>query len=486
MNKKVLLFSLLLSGCVCSLSAQDNSTGALIIDEVEYGKPNETYNAYKTTWEKNPFRDNWFITIAGGAQTIFGEDDSKADFSKRITFAPQVSIGKYFSPIWGLRFNFTGGSLHGYNDGANGIYRKWNNGSDNYQGKGYAGQPGYPGWNNGSGVSIGGKEGSDFMSWDPTWNYMYATPEEVAKNVEYIPGKGYFWKPEGMTDRDNKDVPLDANGNRMLYTQHIRYFQANIDFMFDLFTLFGDYNPKRFFELTPFAGAGLYHTLPHRGTVAYTTAGVHAGLISKFRVSDRVGVNAEFSASMVGDEFDGQSGDNHSFTGLAQATLGLNFKLGRTDWQVCEPMDYDKIRQLNDLINDLRNRPVPPCPECPAVPECPPAAPAEIRFLPDPVFFRIDKSVIDPLEWAKIEKAVDFLNRNPMANVVVTGYADRKTAYPEYNMKLSERRAKTVAQALTQKYGINPLRVSINWSGDEIQPFKVNEWNRVVIFVIED
>jgi len=474
MNKKVLLFSLLLSGCICSLSAQDESTSALIIDEVEYGKPNETYNAYKTTWEKNPFKDNWFITIGGGAQTIFGEDDSKADFSKRITFAPQISIGKYFSPIWGLRFNFTGGSLHGYNDGANGVYRKWNNGSKSYQGNGYAGQPGYP-----------ASPGADFYNWDPTWNYMYS-PEEIWNNLEPAAGGGYQWKPEGSAGRDNKDVPLDANGNRMLYVQHLRYFQANIDFMFDILTLFGDYNPKRFFDLTPFAGAGIYHALPHRGTVAYTTAGVHAGLITKFRITDRVGLNAEFSASMVGDEFDGQSGDDHSFTGLAQATLGLNFKLGKTDWQVCEPMDYDKIRQLNDMINDLRNRPVPPCPDCPEAPICPEVPPTEIKFLPDPVFFRIDKSVIDPSEWAKIEKAVDFLNKNPMANVVVTGYADRKTAYPEYNMKLSERRSKTVAQALTQKYGVNPLRVSINWSGDEIQPFKVNEWNRVVIFVIED
>ena len=77
------------------------------------------------------------------------------------------------------------------------------------------------------------------------------------------------------------------------------------------------------------------------------------------------------------------------------------------------------------------------------------------------------------------------MNQHPEVNVVVTGYADKKTAYPEYNMKLSERRSKAVSQALVEKYGINPARVSINWSGDRIQPFTVNEWNRVVIFVIE-
>lgn len=478
MNKKVLLFSLLLSGCFYSVSAQEGSSSrTLIIDEVDYGKQNETYNAYKTTWQKNPFKDNWFITIGGGAQTIFGEDDTKQDFTKRITFAPQISVGKYFSPIWGLRLNFTGGSLHGFNDGDSGTYRKWNNGSDNYMGEGYAGTPGYP----------GGSPNTAFLTWDPTWNYMYS-PEEIWKNVSPTPdGKGYQWTPEGMDSRDHKGTPLDANGDRMLYMQHVKYVQMNIDFMFDLLTLFGDYNPKRFFDITPYAGAGVYHAFPNRGTIAYTTAGVHAGLITKFRLSDRIKLNAEFAASMVGDEFDGQGGDNHAFTGIGQATLGLQFNLGKTYWQVCEPMDHKLINDLNNQINILRQRPefCEDCPECPAI-EIAPTPPAQIKFLPDPVFFRIDKSVIDPAEWAKVEKAVDFLNKNPEANVVVTGYADKKTAYPEYNMKLSERRSKTVAQALTQKYGINPLRVSINWSGDEIQPFKVNEWNRVVIFVIED
>jgi len=472
MNKKVLLFSLLLSGCFVSLLAQEESRRTLITDEVEYGEPDKTYNTYKTTWQKNRFKDNWFLTISGGGQTIFGEDDHKTDFQNRVTFAPQIAFGKYFSPIWGLRMNFTGGSLHGHNDGNSGTYRKWNNGRKHYLGEGYAGTPGYP-----------TASGPMFLTWDPTWNYMYS-PEEIMDYIDPFGGV-YGWKPKEAYERVGNGGWKDKDGNMLLYTQHIRYFQANIDFMFDFFNLIGNYNPKRFFELTPYAGAGLYHAFPHRGTEAFTTAGVHLGLISKFRISDRVGLNLEFSASMVADEFDGQGGDDQTFTGIGQAMLGLNFKMGKTYWEVCEPMDWGLIDDLNQKINDLRAIPVPVCPTCPECPEIAPPAPAEIKFLPDPVFFRIDKSIIDPAEWSKIEKAVDFLNKNPMANVVVTGYADKKTAYPEYNMKLSERRSKTVAQALTQRYGVDPLRVSINWSGDRIQPFKVNEWNRVVIFVIE-
>lgn len=470
MNKKDFIISFLFITSLFSLSAQEESSRTLIAEEVEYGQPNQTYNTYKTTWKKNSFKDNWIISIGGGAQAMFGEDDSKGSNADRVTFAPQFSIAKYFSPIWGLRFNLTGGSLHGFNDGNHGTYRKWNHGNENYLGKNHAGVlPGYP--------TTG--PGMDMLSWDPQWNYLGFTLDNPDINKRIILDNGaYKWVP-GM---DEKTV----------YMQHIRYVQANIDFMVDFLNLIGNYNPKRFFELTPYGGVGVYNAFSNLGSDNFLTVGVHAGLITKFRLSDRVGINAEFSGSLVPDEFDGQTGGEMGMTGIAQTTLSLAYKFGRTDWEVAEPMDYELVNRLNDEINTLRERNAklaakecPTCPPPPPVVKSEPTTSSDIKFLPDPVFFRIDKAVIDPTEWAKIDKAARYLTDHPDVNVVVTGYADKKTAYPEYNMKLSERRAKTVSQALIEKYGINPLRVSINWSGDQIQPFKINEWNRVVIFVIE-
>lgn len=100
MNSKVLFLSLLFSSGIFTLSAQDELSRDLIPDEVEYGQPNQTYNTYKTTWKKNAFKDNWTISVGGGAQKLFGIDDNKGSFSKSVTFAPQISISKYFSPIW--------------------------------------------------------------------------------------------------------------------------------------------------------------------------------------------------------------------------------------------------------------------------------------------------------------------------------------------------------------------------------------------------
>lgn len=475
MNSKVLFLSLLFSSGIFTLSAQDELSRDLIPDEVEYGQPNQTYNTYKTTWKKNAFKDNWTISVGGGAQKLFGIDDSKGSFSKAVTFAPQISISKYFSPIWGLRLNFTGGSLHGYNDGVNGQYVKWNHGDKNYFGKGYVGTPGYP-----------DQYGAAMWTWDPSWNYRWdLTNPDVYNQMIGVVKDGstaveYYWKP-GRPGNGQKPA---------LYMDHVRYFQFNIDFMFDLFNLVGNYNPKRFFEITPFGGIGLYNAFSNMGSDNIMMVGAHAGIISKFRLSERLALHAEFSGSLIGDSFDGQSGDSKAMDGIGQATLSLAYKIGKTSWQVAEPMDAELINRLNTKVNTLRetiaNQKCPSCPPPPPPIEVQSVKPAaDIKFLPDPVFFRIDKSVIDQSEWNKIDKAANYLNQHPEVNVVVTGYADKKTAYPEYNMKLSERRSKAVSRALIERYGINPSRVSINWSGDRIQPFTVNEWNRVVIFVIE-
>lgn len=153
--------------------------------------------------------------------------------------------------------------------------------------------------------------------------------------------------------------------------------------------------------------------------------------------------------------------------------------------------------------NQAKNRKSFDCPDIFAAPEAKsepgiePSKPsleakAEIRepvkrpfFLADPVFFRINKSEIDPSEWSKIELAVNYLNQHPGSTVVVTGYADKKTGNEKINLRLSEQRSNAVAKALQEKYGINANRISVNWKGDDLQPFEFdNDKNRAVLFLI--
>jgi len=459
--------------------AQDSSYPQDSVSSGTQSLENKHYNAYKTTWKKNRFKDTWFITLGSGAQMLMAEDDDKASFTSRVTYAPTFSIGKYFSPIWGLRVQFTGGSLHGFNDGRDGTYRKWNSGSDNYQGKGYAENLGMTVFKNGKEVPV--SAGSDFNTWDPSWNRR-----GFSTNAAYGSGQQIVYNDNDKTYR------WEGADQGKLYMQHVRYAAANLNFMFNFLTMVGDYNPKRVFDITPFAGITYAHVFPSDGQTSFDTFGANGGLNFKFRLSDKFDFNMEGAVTLYPEEFDGHMGSSNSLDIVSQFTGGITYKIGKSTWEVADPMNYEMIQDLNQKINDMKVQLAAasvPCPTCPPCPD--PVVTTEsksgdqIVFLPDPVFFRIDKSIIDASEWAKIEKAANYLQRNPMANVVVTGYADRKTAYPAYNMRLSERRSKEVSKALIDKYGINPLRISINWEGDRIQPFDINEWNRVVIFVID-
>ena len=104
-------------------------------------------------------------------------------------------------------------------------------------------------------------------------------------------------------------------------------------------------------------------------------------------------------------------------------------------------------------------------------------------YVPNVVYFRIDSYKIDRHQHVSIYNTAEYLKQNPDAKVKIVGYADKLTGYPEYNWKLSEKRAKAVADVLIKEYGIDSSRISVDWKGDTEQPYPVNDWNRVLSFL---
>lgn len=70
-----------------------------------------TLNAQEVTYVQDPsqgylvnkFKDNWFISAEAGAGVFFSPSDSKLGLGKRITPSFNLSVGKWFSPIIGIR-----------------------------------------------------------------------------------------------------------------------------------------------------------------------------------------------------------------------------------------------------------------------------------------------------------------------------------------------------------------------------------------------
>lgn len=277
MNKKTLLTSLLLM-CISVVSlAQDGGP-------VQYSAPSR--NEYLL---KDPV---WFISIGGGGQMYFGEDDNgvpgnRTSLSSRVTFAPTLTIGRRMSNIISLRLQFSGGSLHGFNDGWSGTYTSW--------------------WKQGS-----NGEGFRNITKDPSWAYM-GWKEGVDYAYSVIDGVE-VWHP-------------CYNQNEKFYMQHLRYFSASGDVTLNLLNLINGYQPNRKFEVNPFAGVGVYQRFAHRGNLTGTFFGGTGGLNLGYNFTKNWQLYTEGRFIVVGDGFDGQKGDMNS-NGIAQATIGVTYKFG--------------------------------------------------------------------------------------------------------------------------------------------------------------
>ena len=100
------------------------------------------------------------------------------------------------------------------------------------------------------------------------------------------------------------------------------------------------------------------------------------------------------------------------------------------------------------------------------------------------IFFALNSARIQNDQQSKIVALVECLKKYPVTKVNVTGYADVNTGNARINSKLSEARAKNVAEALKSK-GIAADRIIVDFKGDTVQPYSTPKENRVSICITE-
>lgn len=217
------------------------------------------------------------------------------------------------------------------------------------------------------------------------------------------------------------------------------------------------------------------------------------GIINDFQLSKNFSVFLDLSAttlqSTYGRNYSAQPQGDYELDIIGQALIGVKFGLGgKQDFTKAELMDYNLINDLNSQINKLRveNENLSERPEF--CPECPDVLPNVIEtnvYVPNVIFFNINSASIDRQQQISLYNTAEYMGSNLNTTVEIVAYADKETGNSDYNMKLSERRAKAVADALINQYDIDSSRIKINWKGDTEQPFEENDWNRVAIFIVE-
>ena len=270
--------------------------------------------------------------------------------------------------------------------------------------------------------------------------------------------------------------------------QDFVWFNPHVDIMWDVTNFWAPYNEGKAFRFIPFVGMGYAHRnkMTDDAKIIMSRSeslSANFGAQMLFRLSRGIDLAIEGQYTLVDQDWNREYSPRTRYHRIPQLMLGLNFNLGKKEFEVLEPMDYALLNDLNSQINALRaqnnelsKRPER-CPECPPPPVIPPAR----ENLQNVVYFRLNSAKIDAHQEINISNTADYAKKHNLP-IKLVGYADRKTGNPDYNKGLSERRARAVAKQLTEKYGVPTNSISIDWRGDEVQPYpNVNEWNRVVI-----
>lgn len=273
---------------------------------------------------------------------------------------------------------------------------------------------------------------------------------------------------------------------------------THLDLMWNMTNALGGYNPDRVWNFIPYAGVGYMYGLvdwkkpnPNNGLFKGQNQSLtwNAGIINNFQLSRSVALFLEIGYRVMQETFDfSDQTPDYEWDSMLTGTAGIKFGLGgKQSFTPAELMDYNLINDLNSQINrlraendQLRLRPES-CPECPPVQ----TVVSEAVYVPNVVFFRINSAKIDRGQQVSVYNTAEYLKENANAKVNIVAYADRQTGNPAYNLALSERRAKAVADALINEYGIDSSRISVDWKGDTEQPYAENDWNRVAIFFVD-
>ena len=264
------------------------------------------------------------------------------------------------------------------------------------------------------------------------------------------------------------------------------YIQTNLDVMLSLTNLFCGFN-DRLLDAYLFAGFGGAVGLDNDEAVAMNAGGAkfeklwtgkkffpagRAGIGLNFNVSRTVSVGLELNANMLPDNFNSKKGSVCDWQ--YNALLGLTYSFGgRTKKAVVAEPEPEVIAPRPAVVQEPEPQPQPE----PAPAPKPVVKPAPME---QNVFFTINSSRIRMDEQSKIDSIVEYMKENPDASVVVTGYADKETGTTAYNMAISGRRAKAVADAIVAG-GVEASRVTTVAKGDTEQPFEGRTRNRVAV-----
>lgn len=280
------------------------------------------------------------------------------------------------------------------------------------------------------------------------------------------------------------------------YKWRWNYVAPMVDAMFNMTNILGGYNPERLVEVNVFGGIGVNVAWDNDQAWDQNTAflknnnlpnekqyymlenlwdGTKARFVGRFgadvnfNLTKNWQVGLELQANVLPDGYNSKKAGNADW--YFNALVGVKYSFGDR---------YEKrVKTIAQPEPEIIERVVEKVVEVPA-------APVQKEVFRRDVFFKISKHVITPEEMQKVAAIADYMKANPDSKVVITGYADKGTGSMAFNLHLSAQRAETVANTLTNKYGIARSRMEVKSMGETMfQPYPDPVQNRVAICIVE-
>lgn len=341
-----------------------------------------------------------------------------------------------------------------------------------------------------------------------TWNAFYDNAE-AGKGFSKSPFKDFRSNP-GMTIALGKwftpglglRTKLDGFWGKQITSTNssnnkINYWMLNEQALFNLSNLFCGYKESRVWNLSLYAGPGIARNMSDN-SYSMTMTG---GMLNTWRINKTINAFLDLQiaygaegnhASDLSGAFSNQPSPKRlkQHDWIFSPQIGLSFNLGKNRFKPVPDVDAILAQhkaQMDDmnarlknadaenarLKDELNNRPAEQATQ----------ESKEIAGTTYSVFFDINSAKLaSHKDIVNLQSVADFAKSNNDVTVVCDGYADSRTGKPEYNQKLSLRRAQTVANKLIEM-GVPSNQVTVNGLGGvkDLTPVKYNR--RVIIRV---
>jgi len=300
----------------------------------------------------------------------------------------------------------------------------------------------------------------------------------------------YFYATESVTGGSSRN-PLKSQ-------------KLNLDMLVNLTNLNKGYDPDRKLTLSAFGGMGVGYYSKNTNNNSKIGGALRAGLQGDYNLTQQLALNLIVDGNLLTDN------SNNQIVALpvdiaAGISAGLTYRFVEkkkpgviADGFGPEPEDITPVvpevvtpkvvepEKPQVAVVDTPKKVVTPevKPEVKPIvkPEVKQEPVAEVPSTKENLFFKFNSRLIETeSQEENLARLADYLKKNPQSKVVVSGYADNASGTEAINNEVSKQRAINVANALINKYGVDPNRLMVKWYGSKVQPFTETWKNRVVI-----